>query len=309
MKILLTGASSFTGCWFATTLAEAGHEVVATFTANSAGDYEDALRKRRVKTALPCCEPLWNTRFGDEQFVDAIRTGGFDLIACHGAYVTDYRSDDFDFAKAVAANTHNLPKVVEAIATAGDAPVLVTGTVFEGGEGAGGQGLPHFSPYGLSKSLTAQAFRHYCRTAGVGFGKFVIPNPFGPLEEARFTAYLVRTWKAGDTPGVRTPAYIRDNLHVDLLAKAYAGFAATLTRDSDAHYGPTGYVESQGAFAQRFAREMQPRLGIDCPVELAEQTEYPEPRIRINTDDACHYAPDWDETAAWDALGEYYRVG
>ena len=31
MKILFTGASSFTGFWFARALAAAGHEVVATF--------------------------------------------------------------------------------------------------------------------------------------------------------------------------------------------------------------------------------------------------------------------------------------
>ena len=31
---------------------------------------------------------------------------------------------------------------------------------------------------------------------------------------------------------------------------------------------PSFYVESQGAFATRFAAEMEPRLGIACPVTL-----------------------------------------
>jgi hypothetical protein len=47
----------------------------------------------------------------------------------------------------------------------------------------------------------------------------VIANPFGPLEEPRFCAYLVKTWAAGQVPEVRTPLYVRDNIHVSLLAK------------------------------------------------------------------------------------------
>ena len=41
MKLLLTGCSSFTGYWFAKCLAEAGHEVVATLTRDSAEAYGD----------------------------------------------------------------------------------------------------------------------------------------------------------------------------------------------------------------------------------------------------------------------------
>ena len=43
---------------------------------------------------------------------------------------------------------------------------MLSGSVFEGGEGSGSQGLPDFSPYGLSKALTAQMFRYYCGTRG-----------------------------------------------------------------------------------------------------------------------------------------------
>ena len=60
----------------------------------------------------------------------------------------------------------------------------------------------------------------YCEAAGLPLGKFVIPNPFGPFEEPRFCAYLIRQWQAGQAAEVRTPAYVRDNIHVDLLEQA-----------------------------------------------------------------------------------------
>ena len=60
---------------------------------------------------------------------------GFDLLAHHGAYVTDYRSPDFDFAAALASNTRNLPAVVEAAKAGGVKRLLITGSVFEGAKG------------------------------------------------------------------------------------------------------------------------------------------------------------------------------
>ena len=84
-----------------------------------------------------------------------------------------------------------------------------------------------FSAYGLSKALTAQVFRYYCGRAGLSLGKFVIPNPFGPYEEPRFTAYLMKNWLTGGTPSCSSPAYVRDNIHVSLLAKAYPGLLKT----------------------------------------------------------------------------------
>jgi len=61
-------------------------------------------------------------------------------------------------------------------------------------------------------------FRYHCGEARIPLGKFVIPNPFGPFEEPRFTAYLMRSWKDGKPAGVKTPDYVRDNVPVDLLA-------------------------------------------------------------------------------------------
>jgi UDP-glucose 4-epimerase len=66
-----------------------------------------------------------------------------------------------------------------------------------------------FSPYALSKGLT-EVVRHWCTHYNVPLGKFLIANSFGPLEEPRFCAYLIKTWWVGQIAEVRTPRYLRD---------------------------------------------------------------------------------------------------
>jgi len=303
MKILFTGASSFTGSWFARELAAAGCEVTVTLR-QPAEAYTDELRRRRVASLAPVCRVVHGVSFGDERFLELARAGRFDLLAHHAADVTNYKSPDFDTVEALRNNTRNLAQVLAAL---DGARVLLTGSVFEGGEGAGSQGLPDFSPYGLSKALTAQAFRFYCARAGLGLGKFVIPNPFGPFEEPRYTAYLMKNWFAGTTPTCSSPDYVRDNIHVSLLAKEYVRFAKGLPSSGFARRNPSGYVESQGAFTQRLAAAMRPRLGLECPVALAQQREFPEPRVRLNTDVPDVRELGWDEEAAWDEFADYYR--
>jgi nucleoside-diphosphate-sugar epimerase len=180
--------------------------------------------------------------------------------------------------------------------------------VFENDEGAGSEGLPAFSPYGLSKSFTWQVFRYCAMHVGLPLGKFVIPNPFGPYEDPRFTAYLMKTWFAGKPATVNTPSYVRDNIHVSLLAKAYVNFAHKIPPlPGIVRANPSGYPESQGAFAVRFATQMRSRLGLSCAVELLRQTQFDEPGVRINTDPAHRDSPEWDEVRAWDEIAEHYR--
>ena len=261
LRILITGASSFTGSWFAHGLAAAGHDVTATFRRR---DY-DGLRGERVRRVCEVATPLWGVSLGD---VD----GAWDVVCAHGAEATGYRSPDFDADAAVAENTRGLDAL-----SAGR--VVVTASVFENGSQ---------TPYAESKRRTTAAFR------AAGAAVFVIPNPFGPWEEARFTTYLARTWLAGHVAAVNTPDYVRDNIHVRALADAYVLFVES----GEAQLAPSQYRETQGAFAQRFARELEPRLGIPCPVELNEQTDWSEPRELVNTDPVDGPEP-WDELAAW----------
>ncbi|MBN2196078.1 MAG: NAD(P)-dependent oxidoreductase [Polyangiaceae bacterium] len=305
MQILFTGASSFTGFWFVKAFAAAGHQVVATF--RQPLDSYTGVRGERVRGLGSRCEPVIGCSFGEPAFLELVRSRSFDVLCHHAADVTNYKSPDFDFQSALTNNTLNLAPVLAALRERGCQRVVLTGSVFEAGEGAGSDGLPAFSPYGLSKGLTASAFEYYARFYGCRLGKFVIPNPFGPYEDPRFTAYLVRNWFAGTTPSVNTPAYVRDNIHVSLLAKAYVGFTQGLPGGAGMiRSNPSGYVGSQGSFALLLAGELERRLGLPCPVDLRIQTQFAEPLLRINTDPVNGEALGWDEAQAWDEMAEYY---
>ena len=300
MRVLLTGASSFTGMWFASALAAGGHEVCCTLRSSS---YE-GVRGRRVEHLRAVCETVEGVEFGDARFLELLRGERWDLLCHHAATVDGYRDPGFDVPGALRANTRSASAVVEAVPR-----VLLTGSVFEPGEGEGDPELRAFSPYGLSKRFTADTFAYCCSVAGVSFGKLVVPNPFGPLEEERYTTGLVRAWLRGE-PGVcRTPGHVRDNIHVSLLAAAFADFAGRLPEGGwSGTLGPSGYRESQGDFTRRFAREIGDRLGLATPVqELAGQVST-EPAVRLNRDLIDLESLGWSERTAWNDLAEYYST-
>ena len=307
MKVLLTGASSFTGMWFAEALAQSGATVIAPLRGRIDG-YE-GVRARRVKRVVKIAEVSEGIEFGDDAFLALIERQGFDALCLHAARVTDYRSPDFDLGLALAENTRNLRRVLELAQSRGVKAVVATGSVFEQDEGIGDTPLRAFSPYGLSKGLTWQTIRYWCTLLGIPYGKFVIPNPFGPYEEPRFCTYLIGCWRKGEAAEVRTPAYLRDNIHVDLLARAYAKFVRTLVDTGQiAKLGPSGYRETQGAFTQRMACEMRARLGLACEVRLAEQRDFSEPRVRLNPDTPDIKALGWSEEKSWDDVAAYYKA-
>lgn len=303
MKILLTGGSSFTGLWFIQALKNQGHEIIVILRTGTK-EYT-GLRRQRVELLQSLGVAIVeNCSFGDQLFCKTIAQG-FDVLCHHGAQVENYKNIDFNTIQAVNKNTLNAREVLQLGKNNGMKFAVLTGTVFEKNEGAGTQPLQAFSPYGLSKGLTWEYFLYWAEYIDLPLYKFVIPNPFGSYEDPRFCTYLMDCWSKGKSAQVNTPNYVRDNIHIELLAFAYADFIDRI-KDGVApkKFNPSGYIETQGDFAKRFSLEIGKRLNIAANLQIGAQEIFSEPYIRINTDKVNL---SWNEGLAWDNLAEFYK--
>lgn len=306
MDILFTGASSFTGMWFVKELIAAGHRVTAIFK-RPQQEYS-GVRLERIQMLIPHCQCFFDVKFGDDKFIEIIQSQKhWDVLCHHAADVTDYKSPHFNAVRALENNTHNIVRVLEALRKQNCNKMLLTGSVFEQNEGIGSMPLAAFSPYGLSKGLTYDLCSYYCGVHGIILSKFVIPNPFGPYEEPRFTSYLMDTWMDGKVAEVKTPLYIRDNIHVTLLAKGYSHFVQVVHEFEESRkFHPSCYAETQGDFSQRLAAEMRSRLHLSCELHVHTQTSFSEPLERLNYNSLDWRALGWNEAEAWDEYASYY---
>ncbi len=297
----MTGASSFTGSWFASALIERNVSLIAT-ASRSLDDYsgsEHECLARLSKSALVA----YGTPFGSDAFLDLIKGHApIDLFCFHGALATGHRSEGFDTLNAVRSNCWRLAEVMTALEEAGCASLLATGSIFEADEGIGEQPLRAFSPYGLSKTLTWQWVRYEAERRGFRLGKFVIAHPFGTGEKPGLMHYLIDQWSRGLVAEIKRPGLIRDFVHVDQLAAAYARMATELPRaHGTLHWGPSGYVETVGEFVARTADEFENRLRTRCRFAISRSPNASsEPVTRYNPHPLPKLVPSWPLRQSWD---------
>ena len=302
MKILLTGVASFTGFWIARSLVAQGHRIVAPLDRGRA-DY-DGLERQRLERLSPRLQTVDHCRFGSPGFLGLLADGEFDLLCHHAAH----DAPDGDVKASFRADTLNLGEVLERGQRKPGFAVILTGTVAEQNEGRGTHPRVALSPAAQARGMTADAFRFWCRNLGVKLAKFVVPEPFGPYEDANLCHRLISAWAGGESATIAAAAETRDYIHVSLLAAAYADLVARLEKlPAWSRLGPSLYAETEGAFAQRFAREIGRRLQLECPLTLATETAAAAPRMRINTDSLDHAWLGWNEQKAWDELADHYR--
>ncbi len=131
----------------------------------------------------------------------------------------NYKNLDFPVLDAVSANTKEARQVIEKLKGKGCSHIVLTGSIFEQNEGMGTDRLPAFSPFALSKAMTAEIFKFETRLCHLPLKKFVIPNPFGPTKSLASFIISSILGKEHKTASVQTPAYIRDNIPTLFLQK------------------------------------------------------------------------------------------
>jgi UDP-glucose 4-epimerase len=99
----------------------------------TATSYREGARAKCVKCLKAIVEIVDEAPFGLDRFMGLAKLGGYDLFRHPAARFGGHKSPVFDIAGALAENTANLRAVL-------------TGSVFEEGEGAGEVPLAAFSP-------------------------------------------------------------------------------------------------------------------------------------------------------------------
>lgn len=302
MRALLTGASSFTGTWFASALAERGFAVTALHRRPL--EAYPPLARRRLARLDGIARLVRLPGLASAEAQALLERERFDLLCLHGAEVGDHRSPTFDVAGALARTTAGLGPLLDRFAARGGRAVLVTGSIFEADEGRGPPPLRAFNPYGLAKTLIWQTIRFEVERRGLVLGKLVIAHPLGPFDKPGLVGELLAAWCRGETAAIRRPRLVRDFVAVDALARAYAEAARRLLGEGGpVHLVPSLWPESVAAFVGRLAAAIGRRTGLACAVRLAEPSEpSEEPPIRIGSDPLRALVPDWDEERFWDGL-------
>jgi nucleoside-diphosphate-sugar epimerase len=260
---------------------------------------------------LQTCARTWfDTPFGSETFLRALReVSPFDVLCHHWADRRGSGAPTFDLDPVVAlqANTQRLVDILRTMKDAGCGLMVLTGSVFEEGEGSGDLPLRARNAFDLSKGLTSAVCDFYCKQERIALDRFVIANPFGPYEERGLANYLMQTWFAGKTAHVSEPRYVRDNIHVRELASCYAHFVSESGPRGGRKMSPSGYIESLGDFARRLAQETRKRTKLRCPVSFGRQNHFVESAIRVNTT-MSNVDPSIDHLALWDEYIQHYET-
>jgi nucleoside-diphosphate-sugar epimerase len=306
VRILLTGGSSFTGAWFAQALAARGHDVLCALRGPASSG--DALRRYRL-ALLGACEVAELAPFGTEAFLALLEERGpFDLLALHGWAGGDHRRVDLPVDAAVAATTFRLASVLDLLRRAGGSVVLLTGSVFESGEGSADPESPALTRYGLAKTLIREQVRHAVAEAGLRLHRFVIPHPIGPGDKPGLVSDLASAWLAGGPGVLRSPATVRDLVPVDLLGLDYALYCErALAGEASAVRRPSGMIGTLLEHAEWIAASFRARWRRPCPIEARAGAASGPPRVNREPCAASH--PHWSAERFWDQLAAFHHEG
>ena len=295
INVLLTGVTSFSGSHFAFELLKSGHNVVGFTRNKNSWSKEQNHRISWIKKQFPKFEILSS----DE--TSKLKSAKISTICLHGANCENYQSLDFNVEVAI----HEYFKVANLLLnTYPSANVFHTGTFSEPNESIGNLPRRSFNPYSTSKTKIWKILNE--TTQNIKLAKYVMPNPFGPLESRRFTDYLIRSWALNQEALIKFPFYVRDYVPIDLLRKHYVRSLESFEKNDALvrRFYPSMYAETNEAFAYRYKIELELRTNLSPKLKSDLNSKHTEPMIRINSENCRLTVDSWNETKSWDSIIE-----
>ncbi|MDJ0625432.1 MAG: NAD(P)-dependent oxidoreductase [Candidatus Caenarcaniphilales bacterium] len=251
MKVLLTGITSFTGSHIAREFLINSYYVHAPLLRKKE-DYK-ALKEKRINL---CRGATFYSEIDIQtfDFINLLENVAPDIYINHGAYVTNYRSDDFDFLNHLKVNLQNIKLLIETLKNNGCKLFIHSGSSFEPKEEYSDFGI---SPYGVAKKMVWDMTLFWCKKLGLDCTKVVIPNPYGLYEnEDRLLPVFHTKISNSEKVTLLEPEVIRNNIEVEELSKCYVKVVDNWNNEKhDLIVRPKGHIESQKDFIIRSLQE------------------------------------------------------
>jgi len=302
-NILLTGASSFTGFWFAQKLHKEGFSLVCPLPRKEE-DYID-LKKKRLELLKDRVNLIYDCPFGSPFFLE-LCNDNYQTLCLHGAFVENYSSDRFPLTKALSENLKSSEIVLDNLFEKGCRRVVWTSSVFEDAVTLDDtkSKKPNWYRYALSKYLSYAAISELCRSYSFDLTRIVITNPFGPFEDKKLSYHLFHSFlNLEKVFTIKTPYYVRDMIHVQNLAQVYTDLVKSNRCITEIR--PCEYSGSMISFAQKYQDEVGKRMGYQVSIK-SENMNFDEPYSLINNQHVSSILKSNHSDKYWDELCNYY---
>ena len=148
---------------------------------------------------------------------------------------------------------------------------------------------------------------HLCWEKKIEFGREVISNPFGPLQDKKIAHFLAKSFMEKQLFEVKTPDYIRDFIHVRHLALAIAKWSIHFLVNPNRDFGSSRVCWQCFEFANLFYNEFSKRLGYTCKTSPC-QMKFEEPVELTNKTSITNIIDNYDTNSCWDELIKYYDM-
>lgn len=300
MRIAITGITSFTGAEIARTLSNAGHEVHGLCSAPP--DSYAGLKSSRLRslTGVRLHGGLIAENGDHARWIRAHRP---DFWIHHHHSMENFRLDSYDAARARAVSLDPLESWVGALEECGARAIVHTGSYFEPGEGGHPPESPA-TPYARSKREVWRALEERLERSPLRLAKVVVPNPFGPRENAdRLIPTLLQRARDGTAIDLWTPSARADQIPVQTLGQAYAHVLSRLANERRVIARPSGLVIDNASWVRRVCDALLvKRLGLAYPEVRVHTGEDEKPSRSYQNPESERVAIDWENV--WDQYAE-----
>jgi len=275
-NILFTGVSSFTGFHFVRKLSEnKKFQIFCTLSKNK--KKYSQLQKERINIISKKKNILlfYNYKFGSKKFLELLKKKKFKVLCFHHSYTKKYYDNlNFNFTKSLFNNLSNVEKVFDYISK--NSKLIISNSYFQPSQSERGI----FSKYGISKNITYEVYKSFCKFKNIRYKSIFINNPWGILENKKFNHYLITNWLKKKEVIIKYPSNIRDNININLLSREYNKIV--LSNSSKKEYYPTGYCSSNKVFVESLRQEFEKFFNLKTKVKYLNKVKSIEPLTRVN---------------------------